>query len=151
MKIRSKLKRAGGTKIELGGKEYHFKPEDKALKPEDPAFMEADHVCEIEDADTVHRLVVGIREGYEPVDPDAEIPQPTKKAAQTITGTSSQKKEPGAPIIIKNGDDEEINLSALEPDALRALAKGTFGINVHYKWTDETVIAKIVEATRAGD
>lgn len=150
MKIECILKRKGGTKIELFGKNYHFKPEDAALKQDDPAYMEAQHVCEIDDDSAIHRLCVGIKEGYKAVDPNAAIPKPTKTVnAQTIINSQTGKVvEPAKPIIITDGEGAEINLSAMEPEALRALAKNTFEINVHHKWPDSTVIAKIVEKTR---
>lgn len=150
MKIECILKRKGGTKIELFGKNYHFKPEDAALKQDDPLYMEAAHVCEIDDDSAIHRLCVGIKEGYRAVDPNAVIPKPTKTvSANTIMSSKTGKPvEAAKPVIISDGDGNEINLSALEPEALRTLAKGTFEINVHHKWPDSTVIAKIVEKTR---
>jgi len=150
MKIESLLKRKGGTKIELFGKNYHFKPEDAAIKVEEPAFMEAAHVCDIDDDSAIHRLCVGIKEGFAPLDRSASIPKPTKtvSAPQVINTKTGKPVEEAKPVIITDGDGTEINLSALEPEALRSLAKNTFEINVHHKWPDSTVIAKIVEKTR---
>lgn len=153
MKIECKLKRKGGTKIELFGAHYHFKPEDDKLKADDPAYMEAAHVCEITDDSAVHRLCVGIKDGYKAVDPDAVIPRPTKNVqAQTIISSKTGKPVPDVvPVVIESADGEKIELTALEPEKLRALARDTFNINVHHKWSDTTVIAKIVEKTRGTD
>ena len=147
----SKLKRKGGTKIELFGKEYHFRPADKNLKPEDPLFMEADHVCDIDDPNAVFRLCAQIKEGYCLANPDKDsIPTPTRKVGQTI---AADKKESGEkkPVIISDGNGNEINLTELEPEDLRALATREFGIKVHAKWDDHVVITKIIEKTRGED
>lgn len=52
MKIESILKRPGGTKVQLGGKTYHFTPDEYGR-----------HVAEVEDNDHIGRLLA-IREGY---------------------------------------------------------------------------------------
>jgi hypothetical protein len=140
--IISKAKRNGGTKVDLYGKIYHFKPEN-AADPESP------HVCPIpdEDARAIYRLLA-IKEGFELADPDAKLPaKPKAEPGQTMAGDKAGKKE-AAPIIIQAADGAEINLSELQPEELRALAKDTFQIAVHHKWNDQTVIAKIIEKTR---
>jgi hypothetical protein len=148
--IACKLKRAGGSKIDLHGKIYHFKPTD-------PANPEAPHVCAVpfEDAAAIHRLLQ-IREGYELVDSDAELPpKPAPDKGQTIhaakAGAGEASKPEGAPVIIKNAAGDEINLSVMERPELAQLAKDEFGITPHHKWPPTTIIAKILEAMRGED
>ena len=52
MKIECKLKREGGSKIELDGKEYHFAPDTFGA-----------HVAEVEDDEHIARFLA-IPEGY---------------------------------------------------------------------------------------
>jgi hypothetical protein len=139
-----KLKRKGGTKVEgLFGKNYHFKPASgDGLDPE------VHHACDIpnEDAAAIHRLLQ-ISTAYELASADEVVPaKPKADPGQTIGNEKVEKK--GAPVIIKNAEGEEINLSELDPEQLRTMARDTFSIKVHHKWPDQTVIAKIVEATR---
>lgn len=141
--IVSKIKRIGGTKIDLLGKKYHFAP--PADQKDDP---DAKHVCDIpfSDAGAIHRLLT-IKDGYELLDPNAEIPaRPKADPGQTI-GNEKPKDPANKPIIITDGE-KEYNLSEMTPEELRLLAKETFGIQVHHKWNDQTVIAKIIEKTR---
>jgi hypothetical protein len=141
--IRCTLIREGGTKIDLYGEHYHFKPTSD--KPDAP------HVCEIpfEHARQIHRLLS--IPGYVLVDPQAELPpKPSNTSPQTIAADKAAPQG-NAPVIIKSADGEEINLSALDAEELRALARDTFAIKVHHKWDDKTVIGKIVEATRGED
>jgi xanthine/CO dehydrogenase XdhC/CoxF family maturation factor len=146
--IKSKLFRAGGSKISLFGKVYHFKPADAAAKLDD---KEVDHVCAVpnEDAKAIYKLL-SIKEGYELAEPDAELPvKPAPEVGQTIAGDAAKPTTPD--VTIKGQDGEEINLSKMTPEDLRIFAREEFKIIAHHKWKDETVIAKIIEAMRAGD
>lgn len=146
-----KLKRKGGTRVELFGREYHFKPADANLKPEDPAYTEADHVCDVKDDNALYRLCTQIKEGYCLANPDKDtIPAPTRKVGQTIAADKKEADEK-KPVIISDGSGNEINLTELETEDLRALATREFGIKVHAKWEDHVVIAKIIEKTRGED
>lgn len=147
--IRCKLKRAGGSKIDLYGKTYHFKAEDPANDTPDTP-----HLCAIPfaDARAIYRLL-SIREAYELADPDAELPpRPAADPVNTIAAAAATGEKPAAkPVIIKNEAGEEINLTELgetAPDKLRELARDTFGVKVHHKWSNERVIQTIVEAMR---
>jgi hypothetical protein len=140
--IKCKLRRPGGTKVDLFGKVYHFAPSN-------PADPDSAHVCDVpfDDSKAIYRLLQ-ISAGYELVDSDAELPaKPKADPGQTI-GNQKKAEEEIKPIIIQGGDGVEINLTALEPEELRKLAKDEFQIAVHHKWTDATVIAKIIEKTR---
>lgn len=142
--IKCKLKRAGGSKIELFGKTYHFKPDEK--QKDDP---EAAHVCAVPatEAAAIYRFLQ-IKEGYELADPSAELPpKPKADPGQTIGNEKPKDPIKDKPIIISDGE-KEINLTELSPEELRVLARDTFKINCHHKWSDQTVIAKIIEKTR---
>lgn len=139
-----KLQRKGGSKVEIFGKTYHFKPASGDGSERDIA-----HTCDIPDSDAraLYRLL-SIKEAYELADPEAVLPaHPKAEIGQTIGNQKIDPNKP-APVIIKNGDGEEIDLTELGPEPLRLLARDTFGIAVHNKWKDQTVIQKIVEATR---
>lgn len=145
--IRCKLKRAGGSKIDLYGKQYHFKAADPANDTPDTP-----HMCTIpfEDARAIYRLL-SIKEAYELADPDAELPaRPAATDANTVEREAGAK--PAAkPVIIKNADGEEINLTEMAenaPDKLRELARDTFKVKVHHKWDNARVIQTILEAMR---
>lgn len=138
-------KRTGGTKVEVYGKNYHFKPAD-ASNPDAP------HVCAIpaEDARQIHRLL-SIKDHYVLLDPSAELPAkpaPAPREQNTIAGEAARQEE--KPVIIKNGD-ESINLSELDKEALAILARDTFNVRIHHKWDKKTLIGKIIEAMRATD
>lgn len=143
--LRCKLKRAGGTKIEnLFGKNYHFKPAegDKSEAP--------DHVCAIpfDDAQAIHRLL-RIKEAYELVDADAELPAAPAAATNTQTIANDRANPNGPkPIIIKDGDGNEFDLTNMPLEEIRQFAKDQFGITCHHKWNKETVATKIMEKLR---
>ena len=144
-KIVCKAQRPGGSKIEVFGERLHFKPESDAEG--------APHVAIVTKPEAIHRLL-SILEGdksnaFYLADKDATIP-PKPKADPGQTMGNEKPKDPNAPkdVIITSDDGQEINLSAMQPAELRQLAKDTFGIAVHNKWSDATVIAKIVEKTR---
>lgn len=140
--LKCKQKRPGGSKVELFGKIYHFKPEN-------PADPEAPHLCAVpfDDARAIHRFLQ-IKEGYELVDPDQPLPpKPKAEPGQTI-GNEKPKDPAQKDVIIQADDGSEINLSEQGPEELRVLARDAFGIKVHPKWPDQTVIAKIIEKTR---
>jgi hypothetical protein len=139
-----KPKRKGGTKVELEGKVYHFKPESG-----DGTDPEIDHTCAIPDTDAgaIWRLLA-IKEAYSLQDPDAVLPAKPKVTGQTIAGNKSSDPKEVKPTMIANAAGDQINLSVLAPEELRQLAKEEFGIVVHHKWSNQTVIDKIVEKTR---
>jgi hypothetical protein len=143
-----KLKRKGGTKIPLFDKIYHFKPASG-----DGTDPEVPHTCDIPDTDAraLYRLLA-IKEAYELHDPDAVLPsKPKAEPGQTI---GNEKVDPNAakPVIIKNPDTgEEINLTEMPMEDLAKMAKEQFGIAVHHKWKQPTIIAKIIEKMRGED
>lgn len=157
MKIQSILKRPVPPTIKLGATVYKFEANDKG-----------DHVCDVTDAAHIRRLIVGIPEGYRQYEKGEAIPAaPVETPAQAevhpmvaaqqraqeqrdaeMAKIAQAKAEADAkPIVISDGENE-INLSTMELDELKALAKNSFGITVHHKWKEDTIRAKIVEATR---
>lgn len=142
--IQCLLKRAGGTEIELYGEHYHFKSTDDA-NPKAPhvAAIPFDHAAQI------HRLL-SIPKGYALVDPEAELPGKPKAAqGQTIHADKAGEAPTAAPVIIEGPNGQSINLTEMERPELAQFAAEHFQIKVHYKWTPQTIIAKIVEAMRA--
>lgn len=146
--IQSLIRRAGGTKIELYGEKYHFKPESAA----DDAL----HVCAIpfDHAAQIHRLLA-ITSGYALVDPNADLPGKPKAApVQTIHADKAAAEEdkapaPVEPVTIQGPDGKDIVLTAMDRPELVQFAKEHFKIAVHHKWSPATIIAKILEAMRA--
>jgi len=138
MLVQSKLHRPDGTVIDLHGKKHHFKPNDKGH-----------HVCEIDDPKTLHRLVKEIPEGYKLYEPDAVLPALAPRQQEDVHPLMQQSKNPAVPttMVISNGE-ESIDLMALDIEQLRTLAKETFDLRIHHKWSDQTIREKIVEATR---
>lgn len=145
--IKCKLHRVGGSKLDLYGKTYHFKPADPKADPQD---KEVPHVCIIPhtEARAIYRLL-SIKEAYELADPaeaDSLPPKPKAEAGQTIAG---DKADEGPKDVIIDNDGEQVNLSKMEAAELRTFARDTFQIKVHAKWSDQNVIQKIIEAMRA--
>jgi hypothetical protein len=68
MLIESKIKRDGGSKIDIGGVVYHFAPNAAGA-----------HVCEVEDEDAIARFL-SIREGFAPAPDIAPPPAPLRVA-----------------------------------------------------------------------
>lgn len=69
MKIESLLRRKGGTKVELDGVEYHFKPDADGREFAD--VTNPDHVG----------IFASIREGYRVAGAETKAPEPAKPAA----------------------------------------------------------------------
>lgn len=145
IEIICKLKRKGGTKADFNGKTYHFKPESG-----DGTDEEVKHSCIFQDEDAVAIYkFLSIKSAYELADPDAELPaRPREASGQTMAadkangGTQEVK-----PIVVSDGENT-YTLTEMEKEDLAALAKNTFGISVHHKWSEQTIIAKIIEKTR---
>lgn len=148
--IQSLIRRAGGSKIPLYGKEYHFKPDN----PEDP---EAIHTCAIpvDDAAAIHRFRA-IREGFKILSDEADLPPaPKAPAGQTIAAdkaaAAGEALPPPTPVFITSPAGEQIELTAMDRETLAAFAKDNFDIRVHHKWSDASLISKILEAARGED
>ena len=93
MQIESIIKRAGGSRIDIGGTEYHFKPAKDG---------EA-HVCEVTNREHAARFLE-IKEGYRVFNTDNA---PAKQAS------GSEDEEPN-PMVIKNAAGQEVDLAVLK-------------------------------------
>lgn len=151
--IQSLIRRAGGSKIDLYGKQYHFKPENDT--------EDARHVCAVpvEDAAAIHRFKQ-IPEGFTILADAADLPAaPKAPSGQTVHADQAApaadapaliQKAPVEPVWLENGEDR-VELTAMTREQLNAFAKDNFEIKVHHKWSDDTVIQKILEAARGAD
>lgn len=87
MKIVCKLKREGGSKVELGDTTYHFKPN-----------AAGDHVADVDDEQHAQQLLA-VTEGYEAYGDDAEPDtqlqdgQPAEQARRGRKPRSAQQGE----------------------------------------------------------
>jgi hypothetical protein len=108
-KIECKIKRAGGSKIDIGGVDYHFKPTSDAEG--------APHVCEVKDEEHIARFLE-IRDGYKLVGAAEKQPAPDTDAG----GGDGNDEEDTSRMVIKNGD-ESIDLMELGKGKLVAFAK----------------------------
>lgn len=90
MKIESKLHREGGTKIDLGGIEYHFAPQ-----------ADGAHVAEVENDDHIARFL-SIPEGFKIYKGAAAPVVETKTYANgtTATGPGPLPKEPPIEVLV---------------------------------------------------
>lgn len=130
MQIECKLKRPGGSKIDIGGVTYHFRPENEN-DPHSP------HVCDVKDKRHAQRFL-GIPEGY-CLPGDAPAPEsPTPPAPPAANETSSGPVDTGNPA-----PSTETPLEAKSDDELREIIKEVTGSYPHPKTGREKLIAKI--------
>lgn len=119
MLIQSLIKRKNGTKVQLS-QEYHFKPQDSALKPGTPEFLSAHHVAEVKNQRDMAKLLA-IPEGYAVFltdEEDAPAPKAPKAPAKT------QQTEPPAPPVDNAGDGTQSNNDGSGTDGAGAGAEG---------------------------
>jgi hypothetical protein len=108
MLIESKLKRKDGSKIDIGGVEYHFKADATGA-----------HVCDVTDEDHLARFLA-IPEGFRLVGA-VEAP----KAAET---SEDDDKEPETGLVITDGETR-VDLMEMGKKALLEFAKGKFKVD----------------------
>lgn len=142
MQIECKLKRHGGSKIDVGGTTYHFKP----ANPNDP---NSPHLCDVKDKNHAQRFL-GISEGYclpgdapaqKPAAPVAPPPSPTD---QTVASTEQAPADPAtAPVVASTEPSEQVPLEAKSDDELREIIKEATGRYPHPNTSREKLIAKI--------
>jgi len=115
MLIELKIKRQGGTKVDIDGQNYHFKPAND--NPDAP------HVAQVTNEEHIARFLA-ITEGYR-IAPDstaqaaaaASGTAPTGSAS-TNTGTGTSQPEAKG-LVLKRGD-EEVNLKDMSRSKLLA-------------------------------
>lgn len=125
MKIECKLKREGGSVIELGGVEYHFKPQADGAHVDDVAYEEhIERFLSIPEAYCIYKPGTAVKEApaAAPVAKETSEPQPQETTE--------------APEAAEAGDDL---------DALKEAFKAKFGHAPHYKWTIQTIKTKLAE------
>lgn len=145
MLIESKIKRPGGSYIELGGITYHFAPN-----------AEGRHVCEVDNDDHVDRLLA-IPEGFrlyrdKPVTaaPEKNPKKEAKVVANAVTGANAGDDETsgltpdgeGGGTDQEPGDqsrDSDQDPAADDREALVALYVEKYGRKPHGKWDAERI------------
>lgn len=96
MKVECKLKREGGTKIDIDGTEYHFKPQ-----------ADGAHVAEITDEAHLERLQQ-IPEAYKPYKGEAEFPVATGGAKAPDADADQDEEATEFLVTDKNGKDADL-------------------------------------------
>ncbi len=96
MKIECILKRQGGTVVDLGGKTYHFKPQDDGA-----------HVAEVADDEHVEKLLA-VSEAYQPYGGDFQLDADGDIDTQPqATAPKTRKKATPAPTEATPPTDEQ--------------------------------------------
>lgn len=127
MKIELKLKRTGGSEIDMGdGTAYHFKPED--------GRHESPHVAEVGDSGHVKRLLS--IEGYDIFDPEAP-------GAEPLPPLGDYEGEPTAPEIDAPAEGADIPLEHMTETGLRAVYELELGKKPHHRAGMEKLIQDI--------
>lgn len=117
MLIKLNCIRAGGSKIDLGGKIYHFAPNNHG-----------DHVCDVVDKDAIKRfLSIDAYEVYE---------GPAPKAVASIPPPEPEIKPVAPePSAVKQVDVTD-TYDAMDRDALAAAIKSRTGKEPHHRTSD---------------
>lgn len=148
MLIVSKIRRTGGTRVTIDGKDYEFKPTDQSGEK---------HVCDVEDEAAIQRLL-SVPEGFEAMHPGEAVdftptpkPTPEDRLEADIDPNAEEPVEAGK-------DDAEATLEAdIEPDNSDGLNdltdldlshayKDVFGKAPHGRMKRETIITEIRKA-----
>lgn len=137
MLIECKLKRQGGTKVDIGGIVYHFKPNTNDSG--DP------HLCDVKDKLHAKRFL-GIAEGYcLPGDAQEQTPEPVVSA--TEVDDKPVVDEP--PALPPAADD--VSLESKSDAELREIIKEATGSYPHPKTGREKLLAKLRGESDADD
>ncbi len=141
MKIESVLKRAGGTKVELDGVEYHFAPQEDGC-----------HVAEVVKRAHIDRFLA-IPEGYRLYLPEEDGQEAAPVAP--VVAEVAPVVATVAPVVLEQDQDgdesdededgEGDETEALDRDALAAEFEAKFGKKPHYKWSVEKIQAALSE------
>lgn len=152
MLIQSLLKRHNGTHVQLRNTNYHFKPEDTALKAGTPDFLAAPHVAEVEDQRDMAALLA-VPEGYAlflPEAPVAKKPAAKKPAAveAAAAGVITDNSEQTELKVIKDEDAPAV-VAAPATDAIDPALKARYvelaGRQPHHKWKADRIAAEIAD------
>lgn len=129
MKIECKNKREGGSIIDISGVAYEFKPQ-----------ADGAHVAEVGKKEHAERFL-SIPEAYclyQPGKKTVEQSAPAPVAEETVEG-------PSADEAVEATETPEVAEAGNDLEALKAEYKAKFGSLPHYKWTAETIKAKLAE------
>lgn len=139
MLIECKLKRQGGSKVDIGGIVYHFKPNTN--DPGDP------HLCDVKDKLHAQRFL-GIAEGYcLPGDAPEPTPEPVVSTAVERTAEANEANDnpadadDEAPALPPAADD--VPLESKSDAELREIIKEATGSYPHPKTGRDKLLAKI--------
>lgn len=105
MKVECKLKRDGGTKIDLDGVEYHFKP-----------LKDGAHVAEVTDEAHLERLQQ-IPEAYKPYKGEAEFPV-AKPGSETADEETSDGDDEPTEFLVTDKDGKDADLGKMTKQQL---------------------------------
>lgn len=128
MKIECKNKREGGSIIDIGGTDYHFKPQADGAHVADVAYEEhVERFLSIPEAYCIYKPGKAAKEqpAAAPVAQEAAVEGPHVDEAVEATET---------PEIVSD-----------DLDALKEAFKAKFGHAPHYKWSIETIKTKLAE------
>jgi hypothetical protein len=105
MLIESKIKREGGSHIDIAGVDWHFKPQ-----------ADGAHVCDVTDEDAIAVLLA--------------IPAGFRMVTTSSSNASDKAAEPAPNAMVLIGDDEQrIDLMTLNKPKLLEFAKGKFKVD----------------------
>ena len=128
MKIECKLKREGGSTIDIGGVAYEFKPQ-----------ADGAHVADVGNKEHAERFL-SIPEAYGIYVADKPVKEaPAPAQGPHVDSAVDATKTP------EGTEATQIVAAADDLDALKAAYKAKFGSLPHYKWTAETIKAKLAE------
>ena len=116
MKIVCKLKRQGGTKVDFGKVQYHFKPEN-------PADPDSPHSCEVTNPEHAARFLT-INEAYYRAD-DETMNEPEAPAVDPL----AEELDAEFPLAGKNFLDSK----AIDNKAVKLLAEKHLGFSTFSK------------------
>lgn len=116
MKIVCKLKRQGGTKVDIGKVQYHFKPEN-------PADPDSPHSCEVTNPDHAARFLA-INEAYYRAD-DETMNEPEAPEVDPL----AEELDAEFPLAGKNFLDSK----AIDNKAVKLLAEKHLGFSTFSK------------------
>ncbi|MCY1167375.1 hypothetical protein D9M73_73360 [compost metagenome] len=134
MKFECKLKREGGTKVEIGGVEYHFKP-----------LPDGAHVAEVTEEDHIARFYQ-IPEAYKAYKGDADTATAASTAAAGGTGDGDDADEP-TEFLVTDGKGNDADLGKMNRAELLAFAdKEEIALTVPRNSSREKILAAVFGA-----
>lgn len=134
MKIQCRIKRQGGSHVTIGGKDYHFAPDDLGR-----------HVTEVEDETHIARFLEIPEYTEANDDPDApavSVTQGQTLAPQDTTQDTEQGNTPSQEDSTTPSEDDELETARDEYEAY-------FGTKAHHAMKASTIRERIQQAKDA--